>query len=90
MSVEHLLLVCTDRGEHPRRKLGWLTVRGDRVLFEPWAPRPAGHDLDPVIGRVAVRCRTCERDVQMTTSTARRLADGLGEADEVDISALPF
>lgn len=89
-----LPVVCTDRGTHPQRRLGWLLPElgddGRTFVFVPWG-------TDRRAARVEQRgtlrpppCPTCRRTVPMRQETAARCYDTLTAAGlpSLDISRL--
>jgi hypothetical protein len=88
-------IVCTDRGQHPERKLGWLFVRSGEARSWPWqrrgdmrAPMPAPL---PQFGHAhRFHCGTCGRDVRWQPDTALRVYETLtgNGMRTVDVSLL--
>lgn len=81
-------LVCTDRGRHPRRKLGEVRVVDGVVHFKPWVTN--SRDDAEAAWPGGVRCRTCGRDWQRRADVlafhlGALIRDGL---DQLDISLL--
>ncbi|MQA15289.1 MAG: hypothetical protein GEV09_14295 [Pseudonocardiaceae bacterium] len=79
-------LICTGRGTHPERVLGWLTgeIRdGGRTVavFTPWVPRRGLETEQRQQQRHGTLrpdpCPTCRRSLPMRQSTATRLLDAL-------------
>jgi hypothetical protein len=94
-----IAVVCTDRGTHPEKQIGWLLAevndRGERdFVLVPWVPfraLKAGVDREVQRGGTlrVPRCPVCPwRDVPISQSTAARLYDQLGVAglNKKDIS----
>jgi hypothetical protein len=101
-AVNRLALVCTDRGTHPARTLGWLYDGAGGVVFTPWIPRqvyrqlraalPNADDLRrimPPMAYVRALCPTCNREHRVTRERAQQLYDGFITAGQTrhDISA---
>lgn len=82
-----VLLVCTDRGRHSRRKLGLLRVDGGTVYFTPWAADGSGVET-PWPGRV--RCPSCGRDWQRRADVLALHLDALihDGLERLDLSML--
>jgi hypothetical protein len=84
-----LTVVCTDRGQHPRRRLWLGTADGATALREPGHADAQSWHRD---GGMRFWCRTCRRDVQLTAATWERLVAGLAAAgvSVLDVSMLPY
>ena len=80
---------CTDRGQHPQRRLWRGSPDGVTALGEPGHADLASWQRD---GGVRFRCPTCGADKQLSAATWARLVAGLAQAgvSELDISLLPF
>ena len=83
------LLVCTDHGRHPRRKLGLLRVADGVVYFRPWVVN-SRDDAAEVIWPGGVRCRTCHRDWQRRNDVFAEHLDALirDGLEQLDVSLL--
>jgi hypothetical protein len=90
-----ILVVCTDRGTHPVRTLGYLLEEvGERertIVFVPWAPKSELRRRDRDEQRGTLRpppCPTCRRNVPMNQQTAMRRYDEVVAANmtSLDIS----
>jgi hypothetical protein len=88
-------VVCTDKGTHPTRQLGWLLAERDEVgrtiVFVPWIPKSELRRTDRDVQRGTLRpppCPTCGRDVPMNQQTAMRRYDALTAASmtSLDVS----
>ena len=99
--ADAVAVICTDRGQHKERKLGWLRVAkltGDPQSL-PWHYQAGkGHPLSPIpVGArhnpgvpLRYRCQVCGCDVQWRPATARRIYDTLTASGmhKVDVSKL--
>jgi hypothetical protein len=78
-----LTVVCTDRGQHPRR----------RIAFRGNGPGKGGGVLTSQMRRGGARwhCDTCGRTVVLTADNLDRLWDGMRAAgvSQVDMSLIP-
>jgi hypothetical protein len=82
-----IAVVCTNRGTHQEKRLGWLVEEqnadGERVFaLVPWVPfrdLKAGADRNRDTQRGGTlrprKCPNCRRDVPMSQSTAARKYD---------------
>jgi hypothetical protein len=93
-----LRAICTDKGQHPRRLLGYLWAEGESVMFRKWVKPPADRTvpllrmIDGVMtGTLPLQCPTCPRNVPLRQETARRLLDTClpAGANTIDISNIP-
>jgi hypothetical protein len=80
-------VVCTERGEHSTKTLGWMLEERDEtgrtIVFVPWVPKPELRSTDRNEQRGTLRpspCPTCGRDVPMNQQTAMRCYDALTAA----------
>jgi hypothetical protein len=96
-------IICTDRGQHRRRRLGelweddatgelragpWVTRR-TRLTHYDSATQPIPHP-NASAHPIRYRCDVCRRDVQWAPETARRMYDTLTAAGmhTADVSLL--
>jgi hypothetical protein len=73
-------VVCTDRGQHPKRQLGFTgstELGAVPVVLQQVQRRPDGSG-----STYRFKCRTCGRDVQLREEVWRRIVDGLVEAGQ--------
>ena len=82
-----ITVFCTNRGQHPRRRLYYGTDDGVTGLRVPASVDRESWHRD---GGMRFRCKTCRRDEQLTRARWERLTRRLAEAgqDKVDISYL--
>jgi hypothetical protein len=79
-------VVCTDRGQHPRRRLAFTGSSWDD-------PKPiVVQNRNERTGGVRFTCHTCGRDIQLTKENWDRLTAELATAGltQVDVSYLPL
>jgi hypothetical protein len=83
-----LTAVCTDRGQHPRRRLWRGDDRGTAALAVPDGGMSNFHRG----GGMRFRCPTCRRNVELTKASWDRLVTGLRAAGKTgfDLSDLPM
>jgi hypothetical protein len=89
--VNGIKVVCTDRGQHPKRVLGWLDIAPDGAMVSSqWARHAEAGVPFSSAEPLSFRCRTCRRNIEWRQATARRLYDTLTAADvhTVDVALL--
>jgi transcription elongation factor Elf1 len=83
-STVTVTVVCTDRGQHPSRRIA--RVRRDGLVIGR-----TGFQVDPRSGGTTLRCKTCGRHVELAREKWLRVVDALSRhgVSEIDLSRIP-